>query len=375
MRHENSEAEDERVVRRVLSGDRRAFETLLGRHRASVLRLCRRVLGSEAAAEDVTQEAALQAFLGLARLREPRYFSAWLHSIATNLAYGTLRRRGPGSLDPLIGDASLVDVSPGPEEVQAARELHDAVLAALGELSEVNREAVVGYYLEGQSYAELAELLDVPVSTVKGRLHKGRRQLGPALAPVAREMFGSRRKERSVEVQDRIEVVVDEVIRLASPGEGMKEFPEIARLMTVPEDPAAKQAPAPSAAFIMREADGGRVLPIYVGLNEAFSIWLTISGSRSMRPMTHDLMGQIMDTVQLHLESATVSRLAKDVFYAEVSINQEEKTYTMDARPSDAIALAVRRGASIYAARAMFDEQALPSKQAWPNWHREQFDD
>ena len=372
MRRENSETEDERAVRRVLSGDRRAFETLLERHRASVLRLCRRVLGSEAA-EDVAQEAALQAFLGLDRLREPRHFSAWLHSIAANLAYGTLRSRGPRSLDPPIGEAFPSDTSPGPEEVQAARELHDAVVAALGDLSEVNREAVVGYYLEGQSYAELAELLDVPVSTVKGRLYKGRRQLGPALAPVAREMFGGRRKESSVEVRAKIEVVVDEVVRLASPDEGMKEFVEVARLMTLPEDPAARQAPATPAALIMREADGGRVLPIYVGLNEAFSIWLAISGSRSTRPMTHDLMARIMDTVQLQLQDATVSRLAKDVFYAELSINRGDNTYTVDARPSDAIALAVRQGARIYAARPMFDEQALPSKQAWPDWHPEHF--
>lgn len=373
MGRQNSEVEDEKAVRRVLSGDRRAFEPLLERHRASVLRLCRQILGSGAAAEDVAQEAALQAFLSLDRLREPRHFSAWLHSIAANLAYGVLRRRGPVSLDPLAGEASLVDASPGPEEVRAARELHDAVLAALGELSAVNREAVVGYYLEGQSYAELAEGLDVPISTVKGRLYKGRRQLGPALAPVARDMFGTRRKENSVEVRDKIEVVVDEVIRLASPDEGMKAFPEVARLMAAPEDPAARQTPASPAALIMREADGERVLPIYVGLNEAFSIWLTITGSRSMRPMTHDLMGQIMDTVQLRLESATVSRLAKDVFYAELSINQGDKTYTVDARPSDAIALSVRRNAGIYAARPMFDEQALPSKQAWPNWHRERF--
>ena len=359
----------------MLAGDRQAFVLLLARHHASTIRLCRRILDSEAAAEDVAQEAALQAFLNLGRLREPRHFAAWLHPIAANLAYGALRRRTPRSLDPLVEDASLVDASPKPEEVQAARELHDTVLTALKELSDVNREAVIGYYLEGLSYAELAELLDVPISTVKGRLYKGRRQLEPTLAPVAREMFGKdlKRKEHRMDVQDTVEVTVDEVIRIASPDEGWREFSEVARTITTPEDPGSPQTSAVPAVLMMREKDGERVLPIYVGLNEAFSIWLTTTGARSLRPMTHDLMRQIMEAADLRVDSATVNRLAGNTFYAEISLNQGEKTYTVDARPSDAIALAVRLNAPIHASRPLFDEEALTSKQTWPAWHRDQF--
>ena len=81
MRRKDNDTSDEMLVRRVLSGDRRAFAPLLENHQASVVRLCRRVLGSRGAAEDVAQEAALRAFLDLGRLKEPRRFSAWLHSI------------------------------------------------------------------------------------------------------------------------------------------------------------------------------------------------------------------------------------------------------------------------------------------------------
>ena len=73
----------------------------------------------------------------------------------------------------------LADDAPGPEEVRLARELHDEVLGAIQRLSVPNREAVIGYYLQGYSQAELAELLGVPVGTVKGRLHKSREQLRP----------------------------------------------------------------------------------------------------------------------------------------------------------------------------------------------------
>lgn len=374
--HQGREAfEDGTTVRRVLAGDRQAFVVLLRRHYADVLDLCRRVLGSKVEAEDVAQEAALQALLNLGRLREPERFAAWFHSIAANLAYGSLRRRRPMSLDPFAERTLLVDTSPTPEQVRAARELHDAVLSALNGLSNVNREAVIGYYLEGQSYVELSELLGVPVSTVKGRLHKSRRQLRPALDSVAREVFGVKRrgKEKMTETHEAVQVTVDEVIRIASGDVGWREFAEVARSMSVPEDPTTTEKPSVQAVLMMREVGGERVLPIYVGMNEAFSIWLSTTGGRSMRPLTHDLMHQILDTVDLQVKNVTVNRLAERTFYAEISMTQGERTYEVDSRPSDAIALAVRLNAPIFAARPVFDEATLPSKQAWPDWHREQF--
>jgi RNA polymerase sigma-70 factor, ECF subfamily len=103
MRRRNDDPDDERAVRLVLSGEREMFVPLLRRHYASTRRLCRRILGAESEAQDVVLEATLQAFLNLGRLREPRHFGAWLHSIAANLARSALRRRRPLSLD-LLGE-------------------------------------------------------------------------------------------------------------------------------------------------------------------------------------------------------------------------------------------------------------------------------
>jgi RNA polymerase sigma-70 factor (ECF subfamily) len=201
MKLHKDSSDDAALVGRTLAGEREAFSPLLLRYYPSVLRLCRRLLGASPASQDVAQEAALQAFLGLAQLHEPDRFGAWLHAIAANLARMALRRRRLLSLDALTDGAQpavLWAATPTPEEVHAARELHDAIVAALGELSSVNREVAIGFYLEGYSYAELAELLGVPVSTVKGRLFKGRRQLRRALAPLAHDVLKpDRRGERS----------------------------------------------------------------------------------------------------------------------------------------------------------------------------------
>src|SRR6266702_5987766 len=93
--------DDATLVASVLAGEREAFDILLLRYSSSVLRLCTALLGNTFEAQDIAQEASLQAFLGLSRLQEPARFAAWFHAIAANLACSALRRRRERSLDTL----------------------------------------------------------------------------------------------------------------------------------------------------------------------------------------------------------------------------------------------------------------------------------
>ena len=389
MRRYNT-PDDAEAVRLVLGGRKETFLALLLRHQASVLGMCRRILNSESEAQDVAQEAALQAFLGLEMLREPERFGAWLHSIAANLARHRLRqrrRRPLVSLESLdwfssggdTGGASgrgtgrlPVDVAPGPEEVRLARELHDEVLEAIKGLSLANREAVVGYYLQGYSYAELAELLGVPVSTIKGRLHKGRKQLEPSLTPVARQVLGISRKEKNTMEEERmIEVTVEDALKMPfdderglevlKAGGSLREFAELA-------EPQAELR-FPAIAVVLKEGGGERVLPVWMGLSEGLSIWSSVSGRQMPRPVAHDLMRELLTTMNLAVESVAVARLADRTFYGEIVMRQrdgdgEAQGHRLDSRPSDAIALAVRLEVPIYVSEAVLEEAAFGSKQA-----------
>ena len=84
---------DATLVAFILAGEREAFDILLARYSSSVLCLCTTLLGNTFEAQDIAQEASLQAFLGLARLQEPARFAAWFHAIAAKLARSALRRR------------------------------------------------------------------------------------------------------------------------------------------------------------------------------------------------------------------------------------------------------------------------------------------
>jgi RNA polymerase sigma factor (sigma-70 family) len=380
-------SDDAEAVRLVLAGQRGAFVGLFERHQESVLGLCRRLLGSETEAQDVAQDAALRAFLGLETLREPERFGAWLHSIAANLARQRLRGRyrrptmplePPGEVSGQGGVRQVPDGTPGPEEVRLARELHDEVLEAIRALPDANREAVVGYYLRGYSYAELAALLGVPVSTVKGRLYKGRKQLAPALEPLAWQVFGIRNKEREMVNGDRmVEVVVEDALKMPFDDErGLRALTaggSLRELVDLVE--AGADLRLPSIAVVLGETGGERVMPVWMGLAEGLSIWSSTVGREAPRPMTHDLMRDLLAAADLKVESVTVIKLVERTFYGEIAVKRRDGEVILDrrvdARPSDAIALAVRLGAPIFVAEAVLGEASFESKEALLEAQRE----
>jgi uncharacterized protein len=348
----NDDRDDAALVELTLAGQPEAFEPLLLRYYGSVVRLCLRLLGDTLAAQDTAQEAALQSFLNLARLHEPSRFGAWLHAIAANLARMALRRRTL-SLDAAderttgaIRDTPMVVLwaarLPSPEEAHAAREVHDAIIAALNELSAVNREAVIGYYLEGYSYAELANLLGVPVSTVKGRLFFGRRQLRQALKPVADDVLKPdrrARKEPGMTTPELVEVKIDSI-----------RSEQIVIGNTEP--------PMPHRAVVLRDERTGRILPMWIGPWEADAIEMALQGQQTARPMTHDLALRLLESLGAQVQRVVMTKLAESTFYAEVTLAQGEQQRQVDARPSDALALAARVDAPIYATQSLLDTTA-----------------
>jgi len=108
-------------------------------------------------------------------------------------------------------------------------------------------------------------------------------------------------------------------------------------------------------ALILKEVNGPRRLPIIIGASEAQSIALEMEGIKPPRPLTHDLMKNIIGSFGVELQEITIDELKDGTFYAKLSIDNQ----TIDSRPSDAIALAVRYGVHIYVATSVMDEAAF----------------
>jgi hypothetical protein len=111
---------------------------------------------------------------------------------------------------------------------------------------------------------------------------------------------------------------------------------------------------------LLREKGAERYLPIFIGPAEAKAILVKLKGENVPRPMTHDLLQAIVDSLGASIDSIIVSDLKSDIFYAKIILNIDGVQTEIDARPSDALALAIRIGAPIYAEESVLDKAGIP---------------
>jgi RNA polymerase sigma-70 factor, ECF subfamily len=169
------ERDDAELVRRSTRGELAAFEELVDRHRPVVVRVATRIVGSEDA-EDVSQDAFLRAFHRLEHFRGDAPFRSWLLRIAHNAALDHLARRRPEPVDPQAFDASEQTATRPPAERLELRERIERLERKLHGLSAQHRAVLVLRDAEGLSYEEIADITETPLGTVKGRLHRARRE-------------------------------------------------------------------------------------------------------------------------------------------------------------------------------------------------------
>jgi RNA polymerase sigma-70 factor (ECF subfamily) len=175
---------DEELLTRFCKGQKEAFGILVRRYERELFGYLRRYLGDSTLAEDVFQNTFLQLYVKSNQYEPGRPVRPWLYTIATNQAIDALRRQGRHqavSLDQAReeladGDIrSLVETlegrGPGPLDAAEASERRERVRASVDRLPDFLRQVLVLAYYQGLKYREIADILDIPVGTVKSRLH------------------------------------------------------------------------------------------------------------------------------------------------------------------------------------------------------------
>ena len=187
------DASDLSLVRRVQRGERGAYDLLVLKYQHKVVKLVMRYLGDAADAEDVAQEAFIKAYRALPQFRGDSAFYTWLYRIAINTAKNALaaRNRNPVTYDldvqgndeaaEMIGKLKDPET---PEGLALTEEIRNIVNAAIGELPEDLRTAIVLRELEGMSYEEIASAMDCPVGTVRSRIFRAREAIDHKLREV-----------------------------------------------------------------------------------------------------------------------------------------------------------------------------------------------
>ena len=110
---------------------------------------------------------------------------------------------------------------------------------------------------------------------------------------------------------------------------------------------------------LLKTADGNKFLPIWIGHPEAAAILMKLQGASTPRPMTHDLLSDMLEQLEAQVVRITVTELRENTFYAQITVQQDGREIEVDSRPSDAIALAIRAEAPIFAADRVIEESAI----------------
>jgi RNA polymerase sigma-70 factor (ECF subfamily) len=168
---------DEELALHVQQGRREAWNMLIDRHYQALLNYLYRMSGQQATADDWTQETFVRVWQRITLYVYPRPFRPWLYTIATNLARNALASADQRHTQSADDDADYADTQPLPEDAVVAQDSAQQVLNALARLPQHQREVVVLFYYHEMPQAEIAEVLGIPVGTVKSRLSLGLKRL------------------------------------------------------------------------------------------------------------------------------------------------------------------------------------------------------
>ena len=292
------EKSDAELIVLARGGDKNAFGHLARRYQSMAERIAMGMVANAFIAQELAQEAILQAYLSLDHLRDNGRFKSWLYGITLNVCRGYLRNQKIDfySLEALIGGMSLnvttfSDVLLDPEAIAEERELHRTILHAVNALSPRERAATLLFYYEQLSLREVAAILEISVVAVKGRLYKARKQLKEELLA----LFDEKKEDTSLRQRRRrmIKVTVVDAVRLL------------------------KQK---ISAVVLLDEASHRALGIWIGEAEATMIDMGLNQTALPRPMTMNFMASILKAAGATLEEVRIETLKDEIFFAIAKI-------------------------------------------------------
>jgi len=340
------------------AGDVDAFSQLIEHTQVIALALAFRLIANPETVRDVVQEAILQAFLSLDRLRDTTRFRPWFYGIVLNLCRTWLREQNTPtlSLEVLATQGQAVTCSsclevPDPSETVEEQELSQLVQEIVQGLSSINRSVIWLFYYEQMSMQEIATQLALSLSAVKNRLHKGRKEL---------------RRQLLVAYPER------EHRQQVTSGKRRRNI-----MLQVTMDPVVPHPPG-QWVIVLSEVDGQYALP--VRLQNPDDALLAINLLAAREPHYHaeptlmlvDFTQQLVLAVQESIEAVQIDALEPHLFYATVRLRQGTRLHEIKTRLGVALFVAKSVQCPILVSEALMKEQGvtMPQDAATPDQRR-----
>jgi RNA polymerase sigma factor (sigma-70 family) len=305
---------DAELVAEALAGSRQPVAELVRRHFDTAVCLAARVLGSTELGRDAAQEAAVAVMTDLGQLRSPESFGAWFCGIALNVSRRW--RRQLWAEIPLAPLDTAGDV-PGPAEAAELADLRARVRGAVTTLAYGQRQAVWLFYLQGLSHREVAAELGISVGAVKARLHQARAALASKLA---------------------LAIERPEVITMTTAGATRWVDVTVSEIRRSDDDQAGRRK---HIMLLQERGDPHRWLPVWIGPGEAVAMAVALEAVETPRPFTPKLAVSLLQAAGSGIEQVRITKLLEGVFYASVLVRRPGGVTEVDARPSDAVNIAL----------------------------------
>ena len=337
---------DAELVAMARSRDREAFGVLVERHQPMAQRVAFGVVGQGSIAAELANEAMLQAYLSLDRLRDAATFQSWIHGIVLNVcrSYIRDRKKAPLSYEEVMGGVrheglAIVDIEPSPQEVAESQELHRVVIRAVESLPPKARVATLLHYYDQLSVREVADTLGMSVSAVKNRLHSARARLREVLLPLRIGV------DRSDIVKDQEERKMIEV--------------KVADIVEQRREDKDTGDSWPIHVALLVDEERRRLLPLWVGEAEGRAIAAGLENLEAPRPLTFSFVANLLGAADVQVEDVRIDSLKGDTYYAVVTLGRGDSDVEVDARPSDAMALALHTGTPIHVTEEVLEQAGI----------------
>ena len=313
---------DSDLIRQTLDGDTDAFGHLVDRYKDAVYGAAYARLGNFQDAQDIAQDAFIRAYRRLASLKSPDRFAGWLYAIACRLCQDHRRARR----EILLPDDGASTIPHDPSEEHDRRALHRRIQRAVAALSEIHRETVTLYYINGYTSGEVGQFLNVPVGTVKRRLSDARKQLKKEMIDMVRDMFDANRLPSGFR-----KVVIEGVYA---------------------DDGSDKRR------LYLRDTKKRR-MPIEISDFQSTWVSLHLAHRSTPRPLTCDLFHKTCAAFGIALDGIGITK-HRNRYRADATFSRGRQSVTLDADAGDAAALAMWFDAPMYVDDGLLEGASAP---------------
>lgn len=317
-----------KLIDKALTGDKKAFGILADKYYAYCLAIARQycIKYDKDIAKDLVQNGLMEAYFCLSNLRDKTTFKKWLGGIVKNLCKNYFRENNKQYLSLRHYHEELHD--PGTFEEERVVNI---VLNGIKALDVSYQRVVYLFYYEGKSIEEICDELLITKSSVKVRLHRARKELR-AILELNSELREYQQYFKNWKIMKKLRII-DMILGGENNG---------------------------NCSVLFYDEESFRVLPIVITKEEAETMLIAMKGIDFPRPMTFNLITEIIRSNNLEPEGAYVTEILNGVFISTLKLKGEENVKEYDSRPSDAITIALMFGCPVFVSQKILDKAGFP---------------